>query len=259
MKNLASVVVLALVVSLLNLTAVANTPQAKKAQATNTRKQRQEKSATKKERHPAFDEVIDNPKLPRVLLIGDSISIGYTVPVRKLLAEKANVHRIPTNGGDTVRGLELIEKWLGKKRWDVIHFNWGLHDLKRLKGGKYDATGTQVRSPKEYATNLEKLVVRLKKTGATLIWASTTPVPKSARGRLHGDSVIFNGEAAKIMKKHGIRVNDLYGYVMPTLAKAQKPRNVHFTQTGQQMLGKKVAKEITAALEQREAVDVGKN
>lgn len=31
---------------------------------------------------PAFDPVKDDPNLPRVLLIGDSISIGYTVPVR---------------------------------------------------------------------------------------------------------------------------------------------------------------------------------
>src|SRR5512137_2492523 len=42
---------------------------------------------------PAFAPVSDDPKLPRVLLIGDSISIGYTLPVRKLLAGKANVHR----------------------------------------------------------------------------------------------------------------------------------------------------------------------
>ncbi len=74
--------------------------------------------------YPAFATVEDDPRLPRVLLIGDSISIGYTVPVRKLLAGKANVHRIPTNGGPTTRGLEQIDKWLGKKPWDVIHFNW---------------------------------------------------------------------------------------------------------------------------------------
>jgi acyl-CoA thioesterase-1 len=186
-----------------------------------------------------------------VLLIGDSISIGYTVPVRKLLAKKANVHRIPTNGGDTVRGFTSMDKWLGKKPWDVIHFNFGLHDLKRLKGKKYDVGGKQVRSPKEYAKNLEKIVVRLKKTGATLIWASTTPVPEAARGRLQGDSVIFNREAAKIMKKHGVRVNDLYTYISPKLGKAQKPRDVHFTTAGKTLLGKKVAAEIETALKER--------
>jgi acyl-CoA thioesterase-1 len=50
--------------------------------------------------------------LPRVLLIGDSISIGYTIPTRKLLKGKANVHRIPVNGGPTTRGLEQVENWV---------------------------------------------------------------------------------------------------------------------------------------------------
>ena len=58
--------------------------------------------------NPALVEVKDDPALPRVLLIGDSISIGYTVPTRRLLEGKANVHRIPTNGGPTTRGLEHI-------------------------------------------------------------------------------------------------------------------------------------------------------
>jgi acyl-CoA thioesterase-1 len=79
---------------------------------------------------PAFAPVVDQPGLPRVLLIGDSISIGYTVTVRKALAGQANVHRIPENGADTANGLKKIESWLVGSPWDVIHFNWGLHDLK---------------------------------------------------------------------------------------------------------------------------------
>ena len=70
--------------------------------------------------------------LPRVLIIGDSISIGYTLPVRKLLDGRANVHRAAANCGPTTRGLESLDAWLGDKPWDVIHFNWGLHDLKYM-------------------------------------------------------------------------------------------------------------------------------
>src|SRR2546423_11384575 len=84
---------------------------------------------------PAFAPVIDQPGLARVLLIGDSISIGYTATVRKELAGKANVHRIPENGADTANGLKKIDDWLGDGRWDVIHFNWGLHDLKVTADG----------------------------------------------------------------------------------------------------------------------------
>ena len=59
--------------------------------------------------NPAMEKITDNPKLPRVLLIGDSISIGYTISVRKLLADKANVHRPPTNCGPTIGGIDTPE------------------------------------------------------------------------------------------------------------------------------------------------------
>jgi len=82
--------------------------------------------------------ITDQPGLPRVLLIGDSISMGYTLPVRQKLAGKANLHRALENSGDTQRGLQKLDAWLGQGRWDVIHFNFGLHDLKYLDaGGKY--------------------------------------------------------------------------------------------------------------------------
>src|SRR5437660_9942532 len=87
--------------------------------------------------NPALADVPDEAGLPRVLLIGDSISIGYTVPVRELLKGKANVHRIPTNGGPTTNGIKHLDQWLGEGKWNVIHFNWGLHDIKLDKEGKH--------------------------------------------------------------------------------------------------------------------------
>src|SRR5947207_3892248 len=72
---------------------------------------------------PAFAPVTDQPGLARVLLIGDSISIGYTVTVRKELAGKANVHRIPENGADTANALTKIHEWLRDSRWAAINFN----------------------------------------------------------------------------------------------------------------------------------------
>src|SRR5688572_17205641 len=67
----------------------------------------------KKVAHPSFVDVKDDPTLPRVLLIGDSISMGYTLDVRKLLAGKANVHRPAENCGTTARGIERLDAWLG--------------------------------------------------------------------------------------------------------------------------------------------------
>ncbi len=82
--------------------------------------------------------VVGHPELPRVLIIGNSISIGYTPFVCEALEGKMKIHRIPENGSHTWTGLEKLDEWLGDKPWDVIHFNWGLHDLKYLKRRKPD-------------------------------------------------------------------------------------------------------------------------
>src|SRR5260370_9718419 len=81
---------------------------------------------------PAFPKIEDVPGLPRVLLIGDSISIGYTEPVRTELEGKANVHRIPMNAATTAVGLANLEGWLGKETWDVTHFNFGLYPSQKM-------------------------------------------------------------------------------------------------------------------------------
>jgi lysophospholipase L1-like esterase len=186
----------------------------------------------------------DTPGLPRVLLIGDSISIGYTPAVQKLLAHKANVHRIAGNAGPSSNGVFLIESWLGKDKWDVIHFNFGLHDLKRLEDGEHQV-------PLEsYERYLRLLVQRLKRTGARLIWASTTPVPeaKVSPPRVPGDVNTFNAVAAKIMKENDVAVNDLYNFALPLLREIQRPANVHFTDSGSERLAKQVAGAIEQAL-----------
>jgi acyl-CoA thioesterase-1 len=194
--------------------------------------------------NPAYAFVKSNPKFPRILIVGDSISIGYTPFVREILSKKANVHRIPDNSRDTGWGLEKLVYWLGKRKWDFIHFNWGLHDLKYIKDDKLDLSGIQVRSVDRYAQNLEQIVQRLEQTKANLIWASTTPIPEGSSGRISGDEIRYNDAAEKIMKKHNVPINDLYSTVKPHLSKYQRPKNVHFTAEGSEFLAQKVTKEI---------------
>ncbi len=197
--------------------------------------------------NPAFAKVEDIAGLPRVLLIGDSISMGYTVPVRNLLKGKANVHRIPTNGGPTTRGLSGIDKWLGDKKWDIIHFNWGIHDLRYLKKGDAE---TQV-NPANYERNLRKLIAKLKATGAKLIWASITPIPEPPLipDRNFNDEQEYNKIAARVMTENHIPINDLHSYVAPRFKELQKKQDLHYKPEGYQFLAKKVAAEIEKAIE----------
>lgn len=186
----------------------------------------------------------DEPGLPRVLLIGDSISIGYTPPVRELLKGKANVHRIPTNGGPTSNGLKNIDKWLGNGKWDIIHFNWGIHDLKYMPDGKRQV------EPEDYEKNLRSLVVKLKATGAKLIWASTTPIPEGELNppRSFGKVPEYNDIAKRVMAENGVAIDDLNTAITPHLVEYQNPKDVHYKTEGSALLAKHVAASIEAAL-----------
>ena len=194
--------------------------------------------------NPSMAPIVDVAGLPRVLLIGDSISIGYTLPVRQELAGKANVHRAPANCGATASGLKNLDVWLGEGKWDVIHFNFGLHDLRHMEDGK------RLVEPADYEKNLRSLVADLKKTGAKLIFATTTPVPegKLTPQRTFGDVATYNDIALKVMKENGVAIDDLHAAVAPDIAKLQNKADVHFNPEGSAVLGKAVVKSINAAL-----------
>lgn len=184
----------------------------------------------------AWDYLKDDPNLPRVLLIGDSVSRGYTLAARKALEGKANVHRAPENCGPTANGLKKLDVWLGDGKWDVVHFNFGIHDR-----------ATKVA---DYQQRLEQIVERLQKTGAKVIWASTTPVPPDTKDGPAAAKAIEekNAIAASVMQKHNIPVDDLFTCITPHLAKVQNPKDVHFNNDGYEILGKQVAASIEAVL-----------
>jgi hypothetical protein len=213
------------------------------------------KAPVKKERkpNPAMAKIEDAPGQPRVLIIGDSISIGYTLDVRGLLKGKANVHRIPTNGGPTTNGLKNITAWLGDSKWDVIHFNWGLHDLKYIqddpsKRADPKAPGSHLQvALADYEKNLASLVKTMQATGAKLIWCNTTHVPAGSEGRVEGDEGKYNEAAARVMTAAGIPTNDLRAHAL-TKPEAQLPANVHYSAEGSRYLAEKVASVITEYL-----------
>jgi acyl-CoA thioesterase-1 len=209
---------------------------------------------------------IEDPVLPagpaRVLILGDSISIGYTGHVRKLLGEEAVVVRPTQDAGakaencaGTNYGKDHVERWLALDGgpFDVVHFNFGLHDLKRVN----PETGSNSKDPADpnqapldtYGVQLRSISRRLLDSGATVIFATTTPVPDGAL-RPHRDPEDverYNAVAVQVMAELGIQVNDLYAFILPSLGELQRPVNVHFTRAGSAALGGEVAATIRAA------------
>lgn len=193
---------------------------------------------------------VDNPDLPRILLIGDSISIAYTPLVRKQLDGVANVHRPKTNCRWSAVGAESIREWIGDgtdaidNDWDLIHFNFGLWDW---YGWKQDPKAT----PASYAKNLDRIVTTLKEnTLATLVFANTTPPCREGEQKVNliitdERAAEFNNAARAVMEKHNVGINNLYDAVRKKRDTLQRaPDDVHYTDKGNRILANKVAARI---------------
>lgn len=190
-----------------------------------------------------------NETVKNVLIIGDSISIGYTPFVQKALAPDINVVHNPGNGGSTVRGVDSVETWVGTREWNVILFNFGLHDLVRKDSmNKYDVKGKISVPVEKYVENLNQIVSKLRQTAATLIFINTTVVPENSSGRKIEDPAIYNAAALEVMKKNGIQVIDLYTASQVIHPENSKPGNVHYTDKGYELLAVPIVKSIAAAL-----------
>ncbi|WP_298865635.1 SGNH/GDSL hydrolase family protein [uncultured Gimesia sp.] len=191
----------------------------------------------------AYEYQKDNPDLPNVLIIGDSISIYYTDTVRRLLAGHADVYRTPMGPGKAETLFESLDEFLSNGRWDVIHFNSGLHDFARHKGTEENL--------QKYRDNLNIIIGKLRGTGAKLIWASTTPVPPKAPASITDDIRCqkYNATAQTLMNELGIPVNDLYSAVLPDHSRYwTAPNNIHFNSVGSAFLGRRVANAILPIL-----------
>ena len=156
-------------------------------------------------------------RIPRILIIGDSISIGYTPGVKEYYNDKAYVEHNQGNAGDSGRGLENIREWVSNGDWDIIQFNWGLWDLcyrhpdSKLYGNRDKINGTLTFTVDEYKANLDSLVIIIKEiSDAKLVFIATTYVPENEAGRYSGVVRKYNKAAKEVMKKHSVSVNDIY-------------------------------------------------
>jgi acyl-CoA thioesterase-1 len=205
-------------------------------------------------------QVEEDPKLPRVLLIGDSISMGYTLPLRALLKGKANLQHATENCLSSRNIAAKIDQYLGDRSWDVIVFNCGIHDLTYRdaernflfpeKGGKIDVPLDQ------YRENLEKIVTRLEKSEATLIWCTTSPVGEHVGHRLPADVAKYNAAAKTVLETHKIQIADPYRRSTSLDQPELTVDGVHFTRKGYRQIADKLAPVVDAALVARSKAQV---
>ena len=197
----------------------------------------------------------ENASKRRVLILGDSISMGYTPVVKRLLKDDFVVVRPRENCAGTTKGVANVDRWLQLEGggFDLIWFNFGLHDLKRVKpDGKNsnDPADRRQAEPADYERQLREITKKLQATGARLVFATTTPVPEGGV-RPHRDvqdPERYNAIAREIMQAHGAEVVDLYAFALARQAQIQPRVDVHFTKQGSRLLGEHVAAKVRAAL-----------
>jgi len=172
---------------------------------------------------------------------------------------------------NTVKGLLCTNtstpgNWLnvtGGKQYDVVHFNFGLHDLVDAGSVSLDpAEGAVHVEIPQYKLNLAELYRRLSGIGKKLIWTSTTPCPNvtTSMGRTDLKVRAYNDAAKEALAAAAAAAgrpfleDDLYAAVEKYCGRdyktcsLQRPANVHFEPAGCELMGRAVAQSVEDAL-----------
>jgi len=184
-----------------------------------------------------------DPKLPNVLLLGDSISRAYFPQVTKDLAGVANVYLMAssTSIGDPRLSRQMAESSaMEDVRFSVVHFNNGMH------GWAY--------SEEQYKTAFPAFLHAVRKLAGgngALIWATTTPVRQDATGGANNQRVdARNAIATPLAQAAGIPVDDQHALMLQHQDLHKDP--VHFNASGSALQGDQAAATIRAALARKQ-------
>ena len=195
------------------------------------------------------EATVTDPSLPRVLLIGDSITNSYLEPVRKALSGKANIDAWITPTSQADKSLpKTIAAILGWQKYAVVHFNLGLHGWQkgRIPEGQFEPLTRQLVQD-----------LRAGAPQARLIWATITPVtvkgePEKLNPDIQPTIDDHNRMALAVMKSENVEIDDLAGLMATHLPLAAGDM-FHWKPAGVALLTDSVTKSIGTALEQQKA------
>lgn len=189
--------------------------------------------------------LVADAKLPRVLLIGDSILGGYHAKAADLLRGKVSLDVWITpkhiGSGDLPKDMQAI---LAEHAYDAILFNdIGLHAWTpgRIPEGQYEPL------TRAHLANLRKFAPKAK-----LIFATTTPMTTKTRPitldpEFNPLIVERNQIAARVMAENHVPVADYYGVLATKLELAAGDR-FHWTKPAYELLAQCAATYIAQAL-----------
>lgn len=188
--------------------------------------------------------------MKNVLLLGDSIRLGYCAFVRKELENTARVFYPEENCQFTQYTLVALPRWLNatgipKEEIDLIHWNNGHWDA-----AHFNQEDVSLNSPELYGVMLGRICRKLRTLcpNAKIIFALTTPVhPENipmANPRSNSEIEKYNAVAAEVMEKFDVKINDLYSLAKTNIPSSLYADYCHFKEEGYQILGRQVIRVI---------------
>ena len=183
-----------------------------------------------------------------VVLIGDSIRMFYEEKVREKLGSEYQVFSPKENCRFSAYVLNSLRFWLNEfPAPDIIHFNAGLWDTAILY--REDGCFTALD---EYIANMKKVLRVLKSTGATLIFATITPVSDEKEtlsgpippAHRNADIVKYNEAMLKLLEGEGVYINDLFTLMYSQKEKYLCEDMIHPNSDGIELLSNAVAEII---------------
>jgi lysophospholipase L1-like esterase len=205
---------------------------------------------------------IEDPRLPRVLIIGDSISGHYHERLRMLMEGKANIvgeASAPTRPDpkrsfwasvgnrfyrtDTATKGDDLKNFLAESGpWDIVHFNIGIHVFSKANPG----------DEKPYAEKLRQVVQTIRDSGAICLFANSTgtvadnTIPNSPNYLTNCKA--FNASAEAVMREMGVPVTDIYGMIQPRIKELISGDLIHTNAEADQMMAELIAKRLTETI-----------
>lgn len=192
-------------------------------------------------------------QVPRVLLLGDSIRMSYQPHVTRLLeaGREAVVTGPEENCQYSGYTRESLPRWLDALGIpDVVHWNNGLHDV------GHNPQRAPVQFPLDtYLDNLEGILATLRRTGARIVWATSTPVHPNRPFRTDAWSWRneeidrYNAAAAEFMREQDVLLDDLHAAVWSNTEAYLAGDMLHLSSLGQQACADAVVATVRNALD----------
>ncbi len=187
-----------------------------------------------------------------VLLIGDSIRMFCQENVKKDLGKEYSVYAPEENCKFSAYVLNSLRFWLSNfPKPDIIHWNAGLWDTAILY--KEDGCFTDVA---QYVENMKKILRELKKTGAKIIFATTTPVSDKKcyldgplpPAHKNDDIIKYNTAVLEAFAQEDIQINDLFALLYNGKDRYLSEDMIHPNDEGKAFIGEAIANAIKSVI-----------